>query len=52
MTAVESWGVKPTNQAEETWSLSLVAVPVLPAAGRSRASAAWPVPSSTTCCMA
>ena len=37
MTAVESWGVKPTNQAEETSSLSLVAVPVLPAAGRSSA---------------
>ena len=52
ITAVETCGVMPTNHDEETSSSSLVAVPVLPAAGRSRASASVPDPDWTTCCRA
>jgi len=43
-TAVDSCGVKPTNQA----LLFMSVVPVLPAAGRPRSRAVAPVPLETT----
>ena len=44
MTEVASCGVKPVNHDEATSSFEIVAVPVLPAAGRSSPSAAVPEP--------
>ena len=50
--AVAICGVKPANHDDDTAPPVLVAVPVLPAAGRPSPSAAVPEPVCTTCCMA